>query len=95
MSDNNTSNSIMLRVRRTTYEDAYVAVPVTDKVMETKEDGTFGINFDAFVSEAIRISNNQQVEWQIESSQTEPHHLQTPKPERRQLFDAFYHENNT
>ena len=95
MPDKPETHSVMLRVRRITYEDAYVAVPVTTAIMEKKEDGTYGLNVDALVAEALRISNNQQVDWQVESSQKEPHPIQMPKPENRQIFDAYYHETNT
>ena len=84
------THSIMLRIRRVTYEDAYVAVPVTNALMKQKEDGTFGVNVDALVAEALRLSDDQQVEWQVESSQKEPHPTQMPKPENRKLFDVFY-----
>lgn len=82
--------SIMLRIRRVTYEDAYVAVPVTNALMKQKEDGTFGVNVDALVAEGLRLSDDQQVEWQVESSQKEPHPIQMPKPENRKVFDVFY-----
>ena len=94
MDDTSKTYSVALRVRRVTYEDAYVAVPVTTAIMEKKEDGTYGLNVDALVAEALRISNNQQVDWQFESFQKEPHPIQMPKPENRQIFDAYYHETN-
>ena len=94
MSDENETHSIMLRVRRITYEDAYVAVLVTDAIMEKKEDGTFGLDVDAFITEALRISNDQRVEWKAESSQTEPHPIQMPKPEDRQKFDSYYYKTD-
>lgn len=92
MSDTPKTHSIMLRIRRVTYEDAYVAVPITSALMKEKEDGTIGLDVDAFVAEAVQISDNQQVEWQVESSQKEPHPMQIPKPENRASFDAFYHQ---
>ena len=90
MSEEQNTYSIALRVRRVTFEDAYIAVPVTDAIMKPKEDGTLGIDFEALVAEAIRISNDSRVEWRIESSHLEPHPLQGPKPDDRKSFDAFY-----
>lgn len=94
MSDKAETYSVMLRVRRVTYEDAYVAVPVTEKIMKEKEDGSFGLHIDAFVAEALRISYDPRVEWKIESSQREPHPTQMPKPEDREKFDDYYYETD-
>ncbi len=95
MSDKFETYSIMLRILRVTYEDAYIAVPVTNALMKKKEDGSFELDVDALVSEALRISDAQQVEWQVESSKKEPHPTQMPKPENRKLFDAFYHQSQS
>jgi ribosomal protein S18 acetylase RimI-like enzyme len=89
MSETPKTYSLALRVRRITYEDAYVAVAVTDDILRKQDDGTFGIDFEAFVAEAIRISHHPDVEWQIEASQIEPHPTQGPKPEDRLSFDSF------
>ncbi len=88
------SYSIALRVRRVTYEDAYVAVPVTEAIMKKKEDGKPGIDFEKLVAEGIRISKDSRVEWQVEESKTEPHQIQQAAPEGRKSFDAFYSETN-
>lgn len=90
MSEPAKTYSLMLRVRSVTYQDAYVSVPITEAILTKREDGTLGINLDAFTAEAIRISHDPQVEWQVESSHIEPHPTQNPKPEDRQSFDAFY-----
>jgi hypothetical protein len=82
--------SIMLRVRRVTVEDAYVAVPVTGSILIPDEEGTLRVNSDAFVAEAIRISGDPRVEWQIESTTTEPHPVQAAPPDGRRSFDAYY-----
>lgn len=89
MSDEPKTYSIALRVRRITVEDAYVAVPVTDAIMKSKDDGTSTIDFEAFVTEAIRISNAPRVDWRMESSHSEAHPEQGPKPEDRRCLDAF------
>jgi len=90
MSEDQRTYSIALRVRRVTYEDAYVAVPVTSEITKKNEDGTVGINPEAFFAEAIRISQSPRVEWKIETCQAEPHPEQQDMPEGRKKFDAFY-----
>jgi hypothetical protein len=90
MSEAPKTYSILLHVRRIIHEDAYVAVPVTDAIMMTKADGTAGIDPEALIAEAIRISTDPRVEWRQESSLTEPHPIQQPLPEDRTSFDAFY-----
>jgi hypothetical protein len=90
MNENPKTYSIMLRLRRVTVEDAYVAVPVTGSILVPDEEGTLRVNPDAFVTEAIRISGDPRVEWQVESTTTEPHPVQGPLPEGRQSFDAHY-----
>jgi hypothetical protein len=82
--------SIALRMRRTIYEDAYIAVPVTDAVVKKKEDGSLGVDPAALMAEGIRISRDDRVEWQVESTKTEPHPIQQAPPEGRQKLDPFY-----
>ena len=84
--DNTKTYSIQLRLKRTIIEDCYVSVPVTNSIMTEKENGSFGIDFEKFVKEAISISANQNVDWQIESSIIEAHSTQAVKPEIRKLF---------
>jgi hypothetical protein len=86
--------SVALRVRRVTYEDAYVAVPATDTIMKIKPDGSPQIDMDKFVSEAIRISKDKRVEWKVESSITEAHPIQQGPPQGRKSFDFFYAEQS-
>ena len=94
MSEAPKTYSILLHVRRIIHEDAYVSVPVTDAIMMQKEDGTFGLDTEAFIAEAIRISTDPRVEWRQESSITEPHPTQQPLPEDRTSFDTFYTDSN-
>ena len=81
---------IVLRLRRTIVEDAYVAVPVTDAIMneQPEPDGSFRVNFDAFVREAVRLSGDASVEWAVEERTTTPHPIQQPIPEGRRAFDV-------
>src|SRR5215204_7522824 len=59
--------SIALRVRRVTYEDAYIAVPITDAIVTKAEDGSLRVDVEAMSAEGIRISQDGRVEWQVES----------------------------
>jgi hypothetical protein len=79
---------IALRLRRITHEDAYIHVPVTDAIMKPKEDGTFRIDPEAFVAEAIRLSSSPKVEWRVEHAAVEPHPTQQPRPADRRAFDV-------
>jgi hypothetical protein len=82
--------SILLHLRRTVYEDAYVSVPLTGAVMRLDPtDGSQRIDFDLLVAEAKRISENPQVEWRAESTAVEPHPVQQPLPEDRRTYDPF------
>jgi len=94
MSDEKKTYSVVLRVQRVTYEDAYVAVPISEELTEQKEDGSIGLNVEALLSQAIRISNDERVEWKRESFKTEPHPTQSPVPEDRIAFDAYYSDND-
>lgn len=89
MSDEKTY-SVALRLRRVTYEDAYVAVPVTDEIIKPDADGVGRIDFEAFVAEALRIGERAEIDWQVEEVVNEAHPLQQPMPEGRRSFDAFY-----
>jgi hypothetical protein len=81
---------IALRLRRTTHEDAYVNVPVTDTIVKLKPDGKYGIDFEAFVAEGIRLSQANEVEWKVEEVVSECHPIQQPKPDDRRAFDVHY-----
>jgi hypothetical protein len=94
MCDEKPTYCIALRLRRTTREDAYINVPLTDVIMKQNEDGAWGIDTDAFVAEAIRLSGNPQVQWQTETCEVEPHPIQCPRPEGRAAYDVHYdHES--
>ncbi len=90
MEEEQRTYSIALRLRRVTYEDAYVAVPVTDAILKRDDDGEMRLDFDRFVAAAIRIGGDPRVEWRVESSDMEAHPTQMPKPEDRTSFDAYY-----
>jgi hypothetical protein len=92
MFNENDTYSIQIRVQRIISEDAYVAVPVTDTIMNSTshEDGTFRIDSDKLIAEALRISNDARVEWRFETCHTQAHPIQQPLPQDRRSFDAFY-----
>lgn len=81
--------SVMLHVRRTTYEDAYIAVPVTKAVIKAQEDGKSSLDFEALVREALHLSQNGQVEWEVEEVASEAHPIQGPVPGDRRAFDPL------
>jgi hypothetical protein len=82
--------SMLLHLRRTVYEDAYVSVPLTGAVMRTDpKDGFLRIDFDLLAAQAGRISENPKVEWRTESTVVEPHPVQQPLPEDRRTYDPF------
>jgi hypothetical protein len=87
--------SIALRVRRVTYEDAYIAVPVTDSIVKKKEDGSLGVDPEAMFAEGVRISSDSRVEWQVESTNKEVHPIQQAAPEGRKKLDIFYDAPDT
>ena len=80
---------VVLRLRRTVIEDAYVAVPVTDAIMkkEPEPDGSFRIDFEAFVREAVQLSRRETVDWAVEEQSVSPHPTQQPVPAARRVFD--------
>ena len=55
-----------------------------------KNDETRGIDFDAFVAEGIRLSQDSTVEWRIEGCAIEAHLIQQPKPDGRTEFDIHH-----
>ena len=94
MSDKNETYSVMLRVRRITYEDAYISVPVSAAIMKRMKMALWVLMLsEAFVAEALRLSDDERVEWRFESAQRVPHPIQMPKPEDRQQFDSLRPES--
>lgn len=82
------NTSIALRVRRVTYEDAYVSVPISDAILK-KDGAKQSINFEAFVAKAIEMSKDKRVEWKVESSNIEAHPTQQQAPPERKRFDGI------
>jgi hypothetical protein len=60
--------SISFRLRRTTYEDAFVSVPVTDEVMQDKTDeqGHRRLDADKLSRAALCLASNSKTRWRAE-----------------------------
>lgn len=71
-----TSYSISFRLQRTTVEETYVSVPVTDALLreEPAEDGSFRIDTEKFVAAAIELGSG--ADWLPENQQVVPHPIQ-------------------
>ena len=93
MNEENKTYSIALHLRRVIYEDAYVAVPVTDAIMKPNGDGTGTVDYEAFVAEAVKLGEYPGVDWQVEGAHTEAHPVQGPHPEGRRIFDSHYSQH--
>jgi len=86
-SDKPATYSVALRIRRVTYEDTYVSVPVVDAVTKQDQEGVWRIDPEALIAEAIRISADPRAEWKVESCESAPHPIQALKPEDRKSLD--------
>ncbi|MFI6088439.1 hypothetical protein [Streptomyces sp. NPDC051218] len=71
-----TSYSISVRLQRTTVEEAYVSVPVSDAVMqdERAEDGSYRLDTEKFVAAAIELGGG--AAWLPEHQQVALHPIQ-------------------
>ncbi|MEV0522003.1 hypothetical protein AB0I66_01155 [Streptomyces sp. NPDC050439] len=71
-----TTYSISVRLQRTTVEEAYVSVPVTDAVMqqEPAENGSSRLDKEKFVAAAIELGG--EAEWLPEQQQVALHPIQ-------------------
>jgi hypothetical protein len=64
------TNSVQERIKRITCEDEYVAVPVSTKIMVQDESGKGRIDTKALFAEAVRISENDNVQWLVETTES-------------------------
>lgn len=81
-----TTHSISFRLRRTTIEEAFVSVPVTEEILQTTpdEDGYRHIDPEKAVKVALDLGRNAETHWITEAEpeitlhplQTEPSRLQ-------------------
>jgi len=60
--------SISFRLRRTTHEDAFVSVPVTDEVLQEKPDeqGHRRLDAEKVMQAAIRLGAIPDIRWRVE-----------------------------
>src|SRR5512141_2449206 len=87
--------SISLRLRRVTYEDAYVSVPVTDAVVRTEADGSRHLDGQAVFDEGLKMAADPRVEWRHETTEVEVHTEQTPRPDDRRTYDPFIDDDRS
>ena len=84
--DENRTYSILIRLRRTTTEDAFIRVPVVGDLMlpEVDEHGHHHIDSTKLVAAATRLAQEASVRWVRDGEpMIEPHPIQTPLPEGR------------
>jgi hypothetical protein len=64
----NKTYSISFRLRRTTHEDAFVSVPVTDAVMQDTPDeqGHRRLDVDKLSRAAISLASDSKIRWRPE-----------------------------
>lgn len=85
------ATAIGFRLRRVICEDAYVAVPVTEAVMKRVKDGSFMLDVDRVTAEALRMGEDQGVEWRVEHKEgacVSLHPVQNAPPDNRTSFDG-------
>ena len=73
--------SISFRLQRTVIEEVHVSVPVTDDVVKQRPDGSYGLDVDKLVAEAIRLGRETELAWRREGEpEVTQHPIQTPPP---------------
>jgi hypothetical protein len=81
-----TTYSVSLRLRRVTFDYAYVSVPVVDNVVKPDEQGVNRIDFGELTRMAIEMSQSPEVVWYREEQNTEPHPVQKAPDEGEKRF---------
>lgn len=80
------ANSICIRLRRTTIEDAFVRVPVTQEMGQASLDhkGQFHLDTDKVLKTALRLATDPSIQWVAEGQPAiEPHPIQMASPDGR------------
>jgi hypothetical protein len=72
--------SVSFRLQRTTVEETFVSVQVTDELTIRQPDGTGRLNVPKMVERAIEMGQELGVVWQPESQEVHPHPIQKPPP---------------
>ena len=78
--------SISIRLRRTTHEEAFVSVPVTDAVKQDTPDdqGRFFLDGRKVMDVAVRLGAEHNISWRREGEPVvEPHPVQAAPNEDR------------
>lgn len=80
--------SISIRLRRTSVEEAFVSVPVEPQIMHSQPDekGSFHIDPDKVVAQAVLLGRDPATVWTLETQpMIEPHPIQMAPPELRKI----------
>ena len=80
------THSICFRLRRTTIEDAFVRVPLTDEMFKAfpDEDGKTRLDADKVIQAALVLGHDAGTDWVVGGpAKVEPHPWQVPPPEGR------------
>ena len=78
--------SVVVHYRRTVVSDCYVNVPVTNKLMVERPDGSFGFDAEQLLTEGATYCDDPGVDWQVEQQSCEPHPVQGPVPDGRVVY---------
>jgi hypothetical protein len=80
---------LCLRLRRVTFEYAYINVPSVDRVVKPDEQGVNCIDGGELARKAIELSQNPEVVWYREQQIIEPHPLQNAAHEGDERFNLW------
>ncbi|MEV6898505.1 hypothetical protein [Amycolatopsis sp. NPDC051372] len=72
--------SISVRLQRTTVEEAYVSVPVSEAVLRDgpEADGSMRLDPEKVMAAAVELG--RAAEWSAEDLRVTPHPIQKPRP---------------
>ncbi|NEB79530.1 hypothetical protein G3I40_30570 [Streptomyces sp. SID14478] len=81
--------SISIRLQRTSVEERYVSVPVTDAVMRTEPnaDGTYGLDTEKLLAAAIELGQDD-ADWSSEAREVTIHPIQKAPDDVQTGLDA-------
>ncbi|WP_329126806.1 hypothetical protein [Streptomyces sp. NBC_01465] len=81
--------SVSVRLQRTTVEERYVSVPITNAVMQTEpdEDGAYHLDPEKFSAAAIALGQDD-TDWSLENRGVTLHPIQKAPDRVQPLPDA-------
>ncbi|MFD3524231.1 hypothetical protein [Streptomyces sp. NPDC058653] len=84
-----TTYSVSVRLRRTTVEERYVSVPISESVMRTErdEDGARGLDAEKIFAAAIELGRDDDG-WAAEEREVTVHPIQKAPDEVRPPLDG-------